>query len=154
MNVEYSGWKESTGFFCYKIEVDELKLDYELHYASGKVATQNGPFQAVSADWNYDGDIYTQFGAWFQLVDENGRFESGKFWTPEQMVGALIDARDETETHYGDYVVSIPGIELPFLEKRPSLDEQIERSERRVLAGGDEVPGKKQSSGIRLYDMP
>lgn len=111
MNVEYSGWKEDCGFFSFQIPVDETKEDYEIRLKNGSVFRQSSPFQAVTRDWNWDGDVYTRFGAYF-AYDGGG----GEFFTPEDMVSLVV--------HDG---AEIPGITDPF--KRPSLDEQICRAD-------------------------
>lgn len=147
MYVNHSGWNAEFGSFSYDIFVDEKREDYEIHYKNGTVDKQNGPFEAVTADWNNDGDVYTQFGAWFR--DENGR---GSFWTPEQMVQALVDSM---EGSYGCSNVShIPGITLPERDKRPSLSETIEQSERRAAAQESESNRKMDMLGIRPSGEP
>ena len=77
MNVIYSGWTEKHGSFHCNVFVDEKKTDYEIHFSNGRVMKQNSAFDVEVHDWNNDGDVYGQFGAWFQEVDENGRFCGG-----------------------------------------------------------------------------
>ena len=154
MYVEYSGWTSERGSFHCKIFVDENKLDYELHYKSGKTAKQSSPFQHVTADWNHDGDVYTQFGAWFDHIGENGKFQGGEFWTPVEMVGALADAMDRSSRNYGDHVIAIPGIEIPPPDRRSTLDDQIIRSERRSEAQEIERNRKMNALGIRPPNEP
>lgn len=121
MLVNHSGWNEKAGAFSYDIFVDENKTDYEIHYEDGTIAHQSSPFQAVTADWNCDGDRYAQFGAWF---DCDGR---GEFLTPESMVWQLLFKND-----YGPKVVSIPGIDIPEASKRPSLEKIISSGEQKA----------------------
>lgn len=117
MNIEHSGWREDIGFFSFKLPVDETKEDYEIRMKNGTVFRQNGPFQAVTRDWNCDGDVYTLFGAYFQC---EGR--GGEFFSVTDMVSLVVD--DEAE---------IPGIPNPF--KHPSLDDQIGRADNQYRHG-------------------
>lgn len=122
MFVNHSGWNEKDGSFDYNIFVDENKTDYEIHYNDGTVAYQKSPFQFETADWNCDGQVYEQFGAWFEW---EGR---GEFITPDQMVWQLL-----FDGYCGPKAVSIPGIDIPQPSQRPSLDETILSGERKAL---------------------
>lgn len=125
MNVEYSGWSEAHGLFSFQIPVDETREDYEIRLKNGSVFKQNGPFQHVTRDWNCDGDVYTQFGAYFSY-DGGG----GEFFTPDDLVSLVV--------HNG---AEIPGIQDPF--KRPSLDEQIGRADSNRTATHHPGPDKE-----------
>lgn len=149
MYVEYSGWTEKDGFFRYDIFVNEKKMDYELHYASGKVAKQNSPFTEETGDWNHDGDYYTLFGAWFRHEDEHGNFLGGEFWSVEQMVRAVIDAKDPDNRFYGDHIVDIPGIEIPSSKNTQTLDDHLRHTEQRAAAQEAERNRKMDMLGIR-----
>lgn len=156
MNVEYSGWTEKHGHFFCNIFIDEKKTDYEIEFGDGHKARQSSLFTQVEADWNHDGDVYTQYGAWFDHVDEAGRFKGGEFWTPEQMIRAVADAL-EKERFFAHEVVRIPGIQIPLPEQRPSLDQHLEnvlRAERRKDAQSIEKNRKMHQLGIRPPDEP
>ena len=144
MYVNHSGWNTEYGSFSYNIFVDEKREDYEIHYKNGTVDKQDGPFQEVTADWNNDDDVYTQFGAWFR--EANGR---GSFWTPEQLVQALVDSMEGSS-----HVSHIPGITLPARDKRPSLEDTIAQSERRAAAQDADRNRKMDMLGIRPPNDP
>lgn len=112
MNIEYSGWHEDRGPFRFLIPVDEKKEDYEIHLKNGDVFVQDGPFHERTTDWNHDGDVYPQFGAFFQ---HDGR---GEFLTPTDMVWMMVEEG-----------ARIPGIETPLIS--PSLDDKIQHAEDR-----------------------
>ena len=154
MQVEYSGWTQEHGSFHCDIFIDESRIDYELHYKSGVVARQKTPFEVVTADWNHDGDIYPQFGAWFESVLGSQITSGGSFWTPEDMVRAVADANDPNTRQYGDHVIASPGIEIPAPEKRASLEDKILRSERRSEAQEIERNRRMNALGIRPPDEP
>ena len=133
MQVEYCGWNEEKGaFHCY-VFVDENKKDYEIHYKNGMVAKQSGPFEMKTADWNNDGDVYTQFGAWFSCIDKNGEPAGSDFWTPVDMVSVLVDAKKKPLSQiYGNEVIDIPDIKIPILDKKETLEELEERLDRKI----------------------
>lgn len=114
MLIEHSGYRKNHGLFCFKIPVDENKTDYEIHFNNGSVYRQNGPFENVTHDWNCDGDVYTQFGAYF---DCNGR---GEFFTPVDLVTFVVE-----------HEAQVPGIQDPF--QHPSLDNQIKQAEEKKI---------------------
>lgn len=68
------------------VPFDDKKRDYEIHFSNGSISKQNSAFDYVTRDWNCDGDVYTQYGAWF----ENDRAASD-FFTPEQLVWLVAD---------------------------------------------------------------
>ena len=145
MHVNYSGWNETHGSFSCKIYINERKEDYELHFSDGSIAKQRSPFQVVTADWNHDGDVYSQYGAWFS--ERKGGY--AEFWTPEQMVSELVDAMDPNSKRSGKHVVSIPGVTIPLPDRRPSLDDQILKSENRAMHQDIERNRKMNVLGIR-----
>ena len=150
MNVNYSGWTEQHGSFSCNIFVDENRQDYELVFGNGSVAKQQGPFEEVTADWNNDGDVYTQFGAWFSRPEGNG----GDFWTPVDMVAAVVDAQTRERKPYGNEVVSVKGIEVPLPGKRPALTDVIRQSEQRAANQEAERNRRMDALGIRPSDEP
>ena len=143
MYVDYSGWSKDRGFFHDKIFFDENKRDYMIQFNDGTVLKQTSSFEFQTADWNHDGDIYTQYGAWFNEITPDGKAGYGEFWTPEVMVRAVIDAVDPDRPKYGNQVKSISGITLPTKNNHQSLDEQIQRSEQRALNKEMETNHKK-----------
>ncbi len=155
MYINHSGWSEKYGSFSYDVFIDEEKTDYELHYSKGEVFKQASEFQWVSADWNCDGDVYSQFGASFAYYDRNGEETSSReFLTPQEMVSLLVDGLYGDHYDYESVVVSIPGIILPPPERRPSIDERISRSEKRSMAQDIERNRKMNAFGIRSPGEP
>lgn len=153
MKIEHSGWNKDYGTFRYFVDVDDNKTDYEIRFRNGCVARQAEPFHTVTTDWNCDGDVYPQYGAYFKYFDREGSPDGGSFWTPVDMVTTLIRARDG-EDNGGYTVVDIPGIEIPTRDKRPSLDEQVARTERQQMAQDIERNRKMNMLGIRGSNEP
>lgn len=150
MYVNHSGWMEKYGSFSYNIFVDEKRTDYVIEYASGKKLVQDGSFDNFTHDWNCDGDVYTQYGAFFQLYDKDGKFaRQGIFMTPENMVRELVNSLDEKIRQREDVVVRISGISVPEPDKRPSLQEQVARTERQKFFQDVERNRKMKALGIR-----
>lgn len=149
MYVNHSGWNIEHGSFSYNIYINEEKEDYEIHFVDGTVARQCSPFQEVTADWNCDGDRYTQFGAWFT---EDGH--NSEFWTPQDMVVCLIDAMNGDRSRGNATVKVIPGIELPPKEKRPKLDDRLRQTEQRRMHQDIELNRKMNTLGIRPHNEP
>lgn len=150
MHVNYSGWNETHGSFFCKIYINEHKEDYELHYSDGSISQQRSPFHVETADWNHDGDSYSQYGAWFS--ERKGGY--AEFWTPEQMVSELVDAMDPDRRRYGKHVVSIPGVTISLPDRRPTLDDQIRKSENRAMHQDIERNRKMKALGIRPSGEP
>jgi len=149
MYVNHSGWTKEKGSFHYDIFLDETKTDYELHFADGFIAKQTTPFQEVTADWNYDGDQYTQFGAWFE-----SRYGGANFWTPTEMVRALLDGMEDGRQRHPDTLCAIPGIQIPAKDRRPSLKDTILQSEQRALQQEITRSQRMSALGIRFPDEP
>ena len=155
MWVEHSGWNIESGSFSYQVFVDENKLDYVLNFADGSFSKQAGPFEALTRDWNFDNDIYKQFGAWFTRYDRNGELDGSHFWTPEQMIAALIEGMDPDSREYPcNKIVSIPGVNIPTKDKKPSLDDTIKQNERRAMHQDIEKNRKMKMLGIRPSNEP
>lgn len=148
MYVDYSGWSKEHGSFSCKIFIDEKKTDYEIEFGDGRIAKQLTPFEFITADWNNDGDVYTQFGASFE-----SRHAGRDFWTVEELVWACADALDK-ETIRGSEVKSVKGITVPPRDKRPSLDETIRRNELRAANQEAEKNRKMDMLGIRRPGEP
>lgn len=149
MYVNHSGWNSVYGSFSYNIYINEEREDYEIHFVDGSIAKQCSPFQHVTADWNCDGDRYTQFGAWFTQDGHNS-----DFWTPEAMVCCLLDGMTGDRSRGNATVKAIPGINLPSKEKRPNLDDQLKRTEQRKMHQDMERNRKMNMLGIRSPNEP
>lgn len=150
MNIRYYGWSEKYGSFNYIIPFDETKTDYELHFKNGGYGKQISVFHVETRDWNCDGDVYPLFGAYFQYYDKNGETDGRGFWTPENMVRALVDAQDKNDAQlYGNDVIAISDIVLPVRNKRPRLEDTMRMSERRSMPQDIERNRRMFSLGIR-----
>ena len=120
INIELTGWNILYGPYRFNTPFDDAKEDYEIHIGSS-IYRQVTPFHEETADWNSDGDIYTQYGAWFR-GDDGGH----DFFTPQQMVFCIAE---------GDFAV--PGINDPkakvkaFIEEHPV--EVMDRGKRKHL---------------------
>lgn len=82
LTVEHSGYSFERGWFRDEYLIDSEKTDYEIRFPDGDVYRQTSEFHTRTEDWNYDGDIYEQFGAFFE-IQSLGRNE---FLTPVEMV--------------------------------------------------------------------
>lgn len=150
MKVSYSGWSEKYGSFNYNVFIDEKKTDYEIRFDHGQVYKQADKFQWVTADWNCDGDVYDKFGAYFDVWDKNGEPGSSRvFLTPQEMVSELVEGLYGDHYPRDNYVVSISGISVPALDKKPSLHEQVARTELQRLHQDIECNRKMKALGIR-----
>lgn len=155
MWIEHSGWNVDRGAFSYKVFVDENKLDYEMRFADGSISKQAGPFESITRDWNNDGDVYTQFGAWFDRIEKDGSRNGRDFWTPEEMISMLIEGMDPDSMEYPcNKIVFISGIELPAKDKRPSLDERFKQTEKRAMHQEIEKNKKMKMVGARPAGEP
>lgn len=149
MNIRYDGWSEKYGSFHCNIAFDETRTDFEVHFKSGQVLRQCGSFELVTADWNCDGDVYTEFGANFVRYDSDGTMHSGReFWTPNDLVAELIDGLYGAEWPSRDRVISISGLNISPPKLRPSLKEQMAFSEKRQMAQDIERNKKCNTLGI------
>lgn len=86
IEVSVAGWNEIYGPYRFTVPFDDKRRDYEVRFADGSTSTQKSAFDYVTRDWNCDGDVYAQYGAWF----ENDRAASD-FFTPEQLVWLVAD---------------------------------------------------------------
>lgn len=94
MQLEHSGWSQERGWFCDKYSIDTTRTDHEIYWKNGQICKQLCSFQAVEADWNCDGDVYSEFGANFE-----SKYAGREWHTPQGLLGLMLD---------GDAV--IPGI--------------------------------------------
>lgn len=155
MNIRYDGWSEKYGSFTYNIPFDVIRTDFEIHFKSGQVLRQCTAFEHVTADWNCDGDVYTEFGANFVRYDSDGAQRSGReFWTPNDLIAELLDGLYGDEWPQRDRVVSISGISVNPPKPRLSLEEQLARSEKQQLAQDIERNRKMNFLGVRASGEP
>ncbi len=86
MQLTHEGWSQERGWFQDKYNIDTTRTDHEIHWKRGFVAKQMTPFSVETRDWNYDGEIYSEFGAYFQ------GFYGGNVWyTPENLLSLILD---------------------------------------------------------------
>lgn len=91
MQLEHSGWSQERGFFCDKYSIDTTRTDHKIHWKNGTVCKQTTPFEAVEADWNCDGEVYSEFGANFE-----SKWGAGREWhTPQGLLGLILDGEAE-----------------------------------------------------------
>lgn len=86
MIIENSGWSQERGWYCDKYFFDETKTNHEIHWKNGKICKQECPFQTVTADWNCDGDVYSEFGANFESL-----FAGREWHTPQGLLSIMLD---------------------------------------------------------------
>ena len=149
MYVNHSGWNIKQGAFSYDIFFDETKTDFEVIYGDGFVSKQITPFEEVTGDWNHDGDVYTQFGAWFE-----GQYGGNTFLTPEDLVMSVLEARDRERKPYGNEIVSVKGVDIPLPEQRPNFDTVLRDSERRAANQEADRNRRMGELGIRPPNEP
>lgn len=150
MRVNHSGWSKKYGSFNYNISFDEKRTDYEVRFESGRTLRQCGEFDYVTADWNCDGDVYTEFGANFTRYYEDGTPYAGReFWTVEHLVAELIDGLYGDDRPKRDRMISISGVTIPPPHLRPSLNETVARSEKQQMARDIERNRQMNALGVR-----
>lgn len=155
MKIDYSGWSENHGSYRFVIPFDERKTDHEVRFESGTCLRQCGPFQHVAADWNNDGDVYTEFGAYFVRYDNDGTACAGReWWTPDDLVAELIDGLYGDDFPPRDRVVSISNIVVPSIDNRPSLDEVVSRTIRQDMGRDADRNRRMNALGIRPPGEP
>lgn len=109
--VNHGGWSEDRGWFSDDFVIDTKKTDYEIHFPDGEIYKQNTPFESRTMDWNYDGDVYEKFGAFF-YIEMFGRSE---FFSPEEMISLCV--------HHG---CKIPGLMTKEeMNRKASLADKI-----------------------------
>lgn len=155
MKIEVSGWSERFGTYRFVIPFDETRTDYVVRFESGRSLEQCGSFQHVTADWNCDGDVYTEFGANFIARDPDGSVRAGReFLTPDDLVADLIDGLYGDDFPPRDRMVSISGITVPSPDKRSSLDEQVARTMRQEMGRDADRNRRMNALGIRPPGEP
>lgn len=90
MILEHSGWSQERGWFCDKYNIDTTRTDYEIHWKNGTVCKQATPFENRTADFNNDGDVYTEFGCWFE-----GVYGGRDWYTPQNLLSLVLEGEAE-----------------------------------------------------------
>lgn len=90
LTINVSGWKKGYGPYDLNLPFDDQKTDYQIHFKDGDHYAQESPFETKTCDWNNDGDIYPQYGAWFRGQD--GR---GEFFTPVELLRLVQENQAE-----------------------------------------------------------
>ncbi len=150
MYVNHSGWSVDRGSFSYNVFIDESKLDYAVEYGNGFISKQMSPFQHVTGDWNHDGDVYEQYGAWFQ-----SEYGGNSFFTPEDLVRiAADDALEPDRRIGGNEARRVHGVVHPMTQDREPLDRKIADSERRAANQEADRNRRMNELGIRPSNEP
>ena len=113
LTINVSGWKKGYGPYSLNLPFNEQRSDYEIYFKDGTLYTQTGPFTTETHDWNNDGDVYSQFGAWFHSRD--GR---GEFFTPVVML-QLVKENEADIPGLSDPLEAING----YLKAKESVQE-------------------------------
>ena len=90
MQLEHSGWSQERGWFCDKYEIDTTRTDHEIHWKNGKICKQESEFKDLTADFNCDGDVYTEFGCWFE-----GYYSGREWYTPQNLLSLVLEGEAE-----------------------------------------------------------
>ena len=86
MQLTHEGWSQERGWFQDKYNIDTTRTDHEIHWKNGKVCKQVTPFEVVTADWNCDGDVYSEFGANFE-----SKYAGRDFYTPQNLLDLILE---------------------------------------------------------------
>lgn len=86
MQITHEGWSQERGWFKDKYDIDTTRTDHEIHWKNGQVCKQTSPFQDLTADFNNDGDVYTEFGCWFE-----SKFAGRDWWTPQNLLDLVLE---------------------------------------------------------------
>ena len=89
MQLTHESWSQERGWFQDKYNIDTTRIDHEIHWKDGRVCKQLTPFEDVERDWNYDNDVYSEFGAMFE--GKYGR----EWWTPYHLLGLIVEGEAE-----------------------------------------------------------
>lgn len=116
LEINVLGWHHACGSYNLTIPFNDIKTYYEIRYNDGTVLKQTQPFETVVHDWNNDGDVYPQYGAWFH--DQSGY---GEFLTPVDMIRLVIDEK-----------ATIPDISDPLAAHKAQAKAKAEEAERKA----------------------
>ena len=86
MQLTHEGWSQERGWFKEKYNIDTTRTDHEIRWKRGFVAKQVTPFRVETRDWNNDGDVYSEFGAYFQ-----GVYGGNVWYTPQGLLSLILD---------------------------------------------------------------
>lgn len=86
MQLTYEGWSQERGWFQNKYNIDTTHTDHEIHWNSGIICKQTTPFQIITADWNCDGDVYPEFGAYFE-----SKYVGREWWIPQNLLSLILE---------------------------------------------------------------
>lgn len=86
MQLTHQGWSEEKGYFQDKYNIDTISENLEIRWGNGTISKQISPFQIVEADWNCDGDVYEEFGAYFE-----GKYGGRDWHTPQGLLRLVLD---------------------------------------------------------------
>ena len=92
MIIEHSGWSQEQGWFCDKYSIDTTRTDHEIHWKNGRVCKQESEFKNLTADFNNDGDVYVEFGCWFESV-----YAGREWWTPQNLLSLILEGEATIE---------------------------------------------------------
>lgn len=126
LTINVSGWRKGYGPYSLNLPLNEQRNDYEINFKDGTRYTQTSPFMTETHDWNNDGDIYSQFGAWFRSQD--GR---GEFFTPVDML-RLVQEKQANIPGLSDPLEALNGY---LKEKENALEEKAEDIKTRHQTG-------------------
>lgn len=124
LTINVSGWNKNYGPYNKNIPFDDQKTDYEIHFKDGSLYKQTSSFTWETHDWNNDGDVHSQQGAWFR--DQDGR---GEFFAPVDMIRLVMDERAD-----------IPGLLDPLAAIKGYAKAQEEAQEAKKLAESQAYP--------------
>ena len=86
MQLTHEGWSQERGWFQDRYNIDTTRTDHEIHWKNGNICKQTSPFNTVTADWNNDDDVYSEFGAIFE-----GKWGFGRDWyTPQGLLELVL----------------------------------------------------------------
>lgn len=111
MMLNYSGWKKGYGPFDQRISFDESRADWEIRFTDGATFHQVTLFGKETRDWNHDGYVRPQFGAWFRC-ENNAQSE---FFTPQDMLRLVVDEEAN--------IPGLPDPSAPIKERIKQLEE-------------------------------
>ena len=126
LTINVSGWRKGYGPYSLNLPFDEGRTDYEVRFKDGSAYAQESPFTEEAHDWNNDGDVYPQYGAWFR--GDDGR---GEFLTPVDMLRLVQEGQAE-----------VPGLSDPLAAidgylRGKEATEQADRPKRTAKRASD-----------------
>lgn len=124
LTINVSGWKKGYGPYELNLPFDDRRTDYEIHFKNGSLYRQLSAFETVTQDWNHDGDVYSQYGAWFR--NEKMR---GEFFTPVEMLRFVQEEKAD-----------IPGLKDPLAAIKGYVKAKEEEQEIKERAKAKAYP--------------